>query len=81
MHPVRSAADDASMFSCPHEDGTQPATETVQRRFTTNSFIVMAEDGQHSKRFLKLARSDHTIQSLSAPPQTESNKTLSLATT
>ena len=39
--PVRSAADDASMFSCPLEDCIQPATETVQRRLTTNSIIAM----------------------------------------
>ena len=69
------------MFSCPHEDCTQPVTETVQRRFTTNSIIVMAEDGQHSRRFLQLARADHTVLSLSAPPQTESNGTFSLALT
>ena len=69
------------MFSCPLEDCTQPVTETVQRRFTTNSFIVMAEHGQHSRRFLQLARADHTVLSLSAPPQTESNGTFSLALT
>ena len=44
MHPVRSAADDANMFSCPLEDCTQPVTETVQRRIATNSIIVMGRE-------------------------------------
>ena len=37
----RSAADDANLFSCPHEDCTQPAKQTVERRVIPNSIIVI----------------------------------------
>ena len=44
----RSTAHDANMFSCPNTDRTQHVSETVQRRSTTNSIMVIrARQSQH----------------------------------
>ena len=53
----RSAADDANLFSCPHEDCTQPAKETVERRVTKLNHCNSAVEKRHLQ-FFSLARSD-----------------------
>ena len=73
----RSAADDANLFSCPHEDCTQPAKETVERRVIPNSIIVILPWRNDISNFF----TSPFGLSLSAPPQTESNGTFFLATT